>query len=91
MSGGDIIISFLAVDDGNVTFFQLGRGNVVYGLKNGYEIINQGLSPSIKLKWKRLFAFRIIHKNKTPAITVPGFQGLVSQKSRNFSGVFRVT
>ena len=48
------------------------RGNVVYGLKNGYEIINQGLSPSIMLKWKRLFAFRIIHTNKTAAITVPG-------------------
>lgn len=39
---GDIIITFLAVDDGNVTFFELGRGNVVYVLKNGYEMINQG-------------------------------------------------
>ena len=75
---GDIIISFLAVDDSNVTFFQLGRGNVVYGLKNGYEIIKQGLFPSIKLKWKCLFAFRITHTNKIPAITVPGFQILVS-------------
>ena len=71
---GDIIISFLAVDDSNVTFFQLGRGNVVYGLKNGYEIINQGLFPSIKLKWKCLFAFRISLYNQMPVFATTQYE-----------------